>query len=108
MTLNAPDVLEYVRSQDIKFIKMSFCDLLGRQKNLSIPAAALSRAFEHGVAFDAASVSGFCGVEASDLYLRPDPSTLAVLPWRPQQGRVARLYCYVDTPSGEPFDVAVE
>lgn len=104
MTLNAPDVLEYVRSQDIKFIKMSFCDLLGRQKNLSIPAGALSRAFEHGVAFDAASISGFCGVEASDLYLRPDPSTLAVLPWRPQQGRVARLYCYIDTPTGEHFE----
>ncbi len=103
MTSTAADVLAFVEENDIKFIRLAFCDPFGFMKNISIMPQELRRAFEGQVSFDAFAIRGFQGVESSDLFLQPDAGTLHILPWRPQTGRVARFYCDVFTPQGEPF-----
>jgi len=67
-------------------------------------AQELERAFEQGISFDASSILGFMNVEKSDLFLHPDPSTLSILPWRPQQGRVIRFFCDIKHPDGSAFE----
>ena len=98
------EVLEFVEENDIKFIKLQFCDILGEVKNISIMASQLEKAFLYGISFDASSIKGFLNIEESDLLLFPDPSTLSILPWRPQESRVARFFCYIKTPEGEIFE----
>lgn len=98
------EILEFVEENDIKFIRLQFCDVFGELKNISIMSSELEKAFSHGISFDASSINGFLTIEDSDLFLVPDPSTLAILPWRPQEGRVARFFCYIKTPSGEHFE----
>lgn len=97
------DILQFVAENDVKFIRLAFCDLFGMQKNISILADEMETAFADGVSFDASAIAGFCGVADSDLLLKPDPSTILLLPWRPQQGRVARFYCSIYRPDGHPF-----
>ncbi|AGC68760.1 glutamine synthetase, type I [Thermoclostridium stercorarium subsp. stercorarium DSM 8532] len=92
MLTTVDEVLDFIKDNDVKFIRLSFCDLLGRQKNISVMPDELPRAFEHGIPFDAHAISGFNDITKSDLLLVPDPTTLSVLPWRPQQGRVVRFY----------------
>ncbi len=104
MNYIAREVLEFVAENDVKFIKLAFCDLLGTQKNISITADALPRAFETGISFDASAVVGFAESETSDLVLFPDASTLNILPWRPQHGRVMRMMCDIKYPDGRPFE----
>lgn len=104
MNYSANEVMQYVREEDVKFIRMAFCDVYGRQKNISIMPDELGRAFEYGIAIDASSVAGFGGVVHSDLVLHPDPVTLSVLPWRPEHGRVVRMFCSVCRPDGTPFE----
>ena len=104
MNYTAAEVEQYVQEMDVKFIRLAFTDLFGTLKNISILAEELPRAFRDGVSFDASAVAGFLKVEKSDLLLMPDPSTLAVLPWRPQQGRVVRMYCDIVYPDGQPFE----
>lgn len=101
MKTTAREALSFVKENDVTFVKLSFCDLMGRHKNLSILSEWLPEAFAHGVEFDASGVCGFGGERR--LFLRPDAVTLSVLPWRPQQGRVARLFCDVLTPDLAPF-----
>ena len=103
MKYTKDEVLQYVAEEDVKFIRMAFCDVRGRQKNVSIMPGELSRAFENGISFDASAIEGFGGEVRSDLFLRPDPSTLSVLPWRPEHGRVVRMYCTVFRPDGTLF-----
>ncbi len=103
LTPNEKEVLEFVRENEVKFIKLGFCDPLGVQKNMSIMATRLEQAFLQGVSFDASSVSGFSDVASSDLLLFPDPTTLTVLPWRPGPGTVVRFYCDIKTPDKKPF-----
>ena len=103
MTTTANEVLEFTKENDIKFIRLGFCDLLGNQKNISIMADELQSAFENGVSFDAHAIRGFREVARSDLLLFPDPATLMVLPWRPGPGRVARFYCDIKNPDGSEF-----
>jgi len=79
------EVLEFVEENDVKFIRLAFCDILGIPKNISIMPQELERAFEQGISFDASSILGFMNVEKSDLFLHPDPSTLSILPWRPSR-----------------------
>ena len=97
------EILEFVNENDIKFVKLQFCDIFGRLKNIAIMSSQLEKAFTHGIGFDASSIQGFLNIEDSDLMLFPDPSTLSILPWRPQQGRVARFFCDIKTPDGKPF-----
>ena len=103
MNSTAKEVLEFVAENDVKFIRLSFCDLFGMQKNISIMADELEAAFVSGVSFDAHAIRGFKGVINSDLLLFPDPATLTVLPWRPGPGRVARFYCDIKNPDGSAF-----
>ncbi len=104
MRYTAEEVMQYVAEEDVKFIRLAFCDVFGRQKNISIMPPELKRAFEQGIAFDASAVKGFGGDICSDLFLHPDPDTLSVLPWRPEQGRVVRMYCAVKTPGGRTHE----
>ena len=93
------DVLSYVREKNVRFVRLSFCDIFGQLKNVSISASELERAFDEGIRFDASAIRGFLNVEDSDLLLFPDPDTLAVLPWRPtEHGRVIRLFCSIKHP----------
>lgn len=98
------EVLQYVSEEDVKFIRLAFCDVYGRQKNIAVMSSELKRAFEAGIAIDASAIAGFGGEVRSDLLLHPDPSTLIQLPWRPEQGRVARMFCDITYPDGRPFE----
>ena len=102
MNYTPDEVMEYVAEEDVKFVRMAFCDIFGRQRNVAIMAGELPRAFEHDIAFDASAVAGFEMAVRSDLFLRPDAATLKELPWRPQHGRVAHMFCDVVHPDGTP------
>lgn len=104
MNYSRDEVMQYVEEEDVKFIRLAFCDVFGKQKNVSIMPEELPRAFEHGIAFDASSISGFGNEEHSDLFLHPDPETLAVLPWRPEHGAVIRMYSDITYPDGSQFE----
>ena len=97
------EVLQFAEENDVKFVRMSFCDLFGMQKNISIVSSELKRAFESGISFDGSNILGFSDVTRSDLLLIPDASTLSILPWRPQQGRVIRFFCDIKNPDYTPF-----
>jgi glutamine synthetase len=103
MSGNIEDVLQFIRENDVKFIRLAFCDPFGIQKNISIMPNSLQSAFENGVCIDASAIKGFCDVTRSDLLLFPEPATLTVLPWRPQQGRVVRFTCHIKNPDGTSF-----
>lgn len=98
-------ILEYVKDDDVKFIRLQFVDVFGNQKNISIMPSELQRAFEYGIAIDAWAIKGFKGEEKSDLFLFPNPDTIAILPWRPREGRVIRMICDIKNPDGTPFNV---
>ena len=97
------DVLQYVQEEDVKFIRLAFCDVFGKQKNISIMPGELPRAFADGIAIDSSAVAGFGGEVFSDLLLFPDPATISLLPWRPEHGRVVRMFCALRCPDGSPF-----
>ena len=97
------EVLEFIQEEEVKFIRLAFFDLTGKQKNISIMPGELQRAFEHGIPFDASAIEGFEDPQKSELYLLPDPSTLAIIPWRPATGKVVRMFCNILTPDGTPY-----
>jgi glutamine synthetase len=103
MNITQQEVLRFVEENDVKFIRLAFCDLYGRLKNISVQPGELGRAFDAGIPFDAAAVRGFKDVQG-DLYLVPDPGTLSVLPWRPQSGRVIRMFCDLTYPDGGLYE----
>ena len=103
MLYTEEDVISYVEQEDVKFIRLAFCDASGKQKNIAIMPQELKRAFSQGISFDASAVAGFGGVEESDLFLFPIPSTLTDLPWRPSRGKVVRMFCHIRYPDGRPF-----
>ncbi len=98
------EILQFVQENDVKFVRLAFCDIYGEQKNISIMPKELTRAFEQGISFDASAISGFMNIEKSDLFLYPDPSTMTILPWRPQTGRVVRFFCNIRYANGQPFE----
>ena len=98
------EVMQYILEEDVKFIRLAFCDAYGCQKNISVMPCELERAFSVGIGVDASAVTGFGGEVYSDLFLHPDPSTLTVLPWRPEHGRVVRMFCSVKYPDGRDFE----
>ncbi|MBQ3885040.1 MAG: glutamine synthetase, partial [Ruminococcus sp.] len=89
---------------DVKFVKLTFCDLHGRLKNISILSSELAVTFEQGVRIAAKKIAGFEAAGGKDLFLFPDAQTMTVLPWRPQQGRVIRMFCYIRYKDGTPFE----
>ena len=96
-------VLATARENDVKFIRLWFTDILGSLKSFAITVDELEKAMEQGMGFDGSSIEGFARSDESDMIARPDPSTFVVLPWRPQQQRVARMFCDIQRPDGEPF-----
>ena len=104
MLYTADEVFDFVEQEDVKFIRLSFCDIYGKQKNISILPSELRRAFEHGISFDASAICGFGEAIHSDLLLFPNPSTLNILPWRPTHGKVVRMFCDIRYPDGTPFE----
>lgn len=104
MKYSEKEVMQYVQEEDVKFIRLAFCDVFGRQKNISIMAEELYRAFQYGIAVDGSAIKGFGDETHSDLLLHPDPDTLTPLPWRPEHGRVVRMFCTVSYPDGSSFE----
>lgn len=104
MKYSKREIMQFVEEEDVKFIRLAFCDVFGRQKNISIMPEELPRAFEHGIAIDASAIAGFGDETHSDLFLHPDTETLMILPWRPEHGRVVRMYCSISYPDGRPFE----
>lgn len=104
MKYSNQEVLQYVMEEDVKFIRLAFCDVFGKQKNISIMPEELPRAFEYGIAIDGSAIVGFGDETHSDLLLHPDADTLMPLPWRPEHGRVVRMYCTISYPDGKIFE----
>ncbi len=97
------DIINLVEEEDVEFIRLQFTDILGNLKNVAVTAAQLKKALDNECMFDASSIAGFTDVEDSDMYLYPDLDTLEIFPWRPQQGKVARLICDVYRSDRKPF-----
>ena len=104
MKYSKEEVLQYVREEDVKFIRLAFCDVFGKQKNISIMPEELPRAFEYGIAFDASAITGFGDETSCDLLLHPEPETLMLLSWRPEHGKVVRMFSHITYPDGKPFE----
>mgnify|MGYP003375625897 FL=1 len=104
MRYSKQEVIQYVEEEDVKFIRLAFCDIFGKQKNMSIMPGELPRAFEYGISIDASAVKGFGDEAHSDLLLHPDADTLMPLPWRPEHGRVVRMFCTISYPDGKDFE----
>ncbi|WP_338819768.1 Glutamine synthetase [Moorella thermoacetica] len=96
-------VLQQAEEWGVKFVRLQFTDIFGVLKNVAIPVDQLPKALNNELMFDGSSIEGFVRIEESDMYLRPDPDTFVVFPWRPHEGSVARLICDVYNPDGTPF-----
>ena len=104
MKYTPEEVIQFVQEENVRFIRLAFCNVYGKQHNVSIMPSELKRAFAYGIAFDASAVDGFGGEIRSDLLLHPDPSTLIQLPWRPEQGKVMQMFCDISYPDGRAFE----
>ena len=103
MKYTPQEVIQYIQEEDVKFIRLAFCDCLGRPRNISIMPHELERAFKYGIAIDASAIAGFGDEVNSDLFLHPDASTVTILPWRPEHGSVVRMFCDITHPDGSLF-----
>jgi glutamine synthetase len=97
-------ILSYAEEHDIQFVRLWFTDILGQLKSFAVGKDELEGALEQGMGFDGSSITGFNRIEESDMIAMPDPDTFAVLPWRPQDKAVARMFCDVLVPGGEPYE----
>jgi glutamine synthetase len=96
-------VLRMVEERDIRFVRLWFTDVLGTLKSVAITSSELEGAFAEGIGFDGSAVDGFARIQESDMLAMPDPSTFQVLPWKAEAPGVARMFCGIRTPEGEPF-----
>jgi len=96
-------ILKKIKDQEIRFLRLQFCDIQGQPKNVAIPAAQAEKALSQGIYFDGSSIEGFARIEESDMLLKPDPATFSVLPWRPASSKVARMICDVYTYDDKPY-----
>lgn len=97
------DVMELVKQYNVKFVRLWFTDILGQLKSFAIPVEELETAFAEGMGFDGSSIHGFARIDESDMIARPDPTTFAILPWRPKDKAVARMFCDIYEPDGTPY-----
>ena len=100
----AAKIMKKMEENDIKFVKLWFTDILGFLKSFSVPREEMEKAFDEGIGFDGSSIEGFVRIDESDMVAIPDPSTFAILPWRPKEKGVARVFCDIVTPDGKPFE----
>ena len=92
-----------ISDYDVKFVKLWFTDILGFLKSFSIPVEEMEKALDEGIGFDGSSIKGFCRIDESDMVAVPDPSTFTILPWRPRERSVARMFCDILNPDGTPY-----
>jgi len=97
-------VLKVAQDLDVKFIRLWFTDILGFLKSVAITIEELEEALEEGIGFDGSSIEGFTRIDESDMIAMPDPNTFAILPWRPEEKGVARMFCDILSPGGRPFE----
>jgi glutamine synthetase len=97
-------VLKTAKEQNVRFIRLWFTDILGFLKSVAITVDELEEALEEGMGFDGSSIEGFARIDESDMIAMPDPSTFQILPWRPREEAVARMFCDIRTPDGEPYE----
>ncbi|MBE0425636.1 MAG: glutamine synthetase [Nitrospirae bacterium] len=97
------DVMELIKKHDVKFIRLWFADIHGQLKSFAIPVDELEFAFNEGMGFDGSSIKGFARIDESDMIARPDPTTCVILPWRPKEKAVARMFCDIYEPDGSPY-----
>lgn len=97
------DVLELAKKHDVKFIRLWFADIHGQLKSFAVPIDELEFAFNEGMGFDGSSIKGFARIDESDMIARPDPKTFVILPWRPKEKAVARMFCDIYEPDGSPY-----
>ena len=103
MEYTVDEVMKYIEEEDVKFIRLAFRDAYGVQKNIAVMPGEIPKAFEEGIPINAHQIAGFEDCPYASLYLRPDASTLAILPWRPDSGRVLRMFCDMYTPEGSAY-----
>ena len=98
------EILKVVKEQDVKFIRLWFTDILGQVKSFAITDSELKGALENGMGFDGSSITGYQSIEESDMVALPDPNTFQIIPWRPQEKKVARMICDILTPDRKPYE----
>ncbi|MGN0306948.1 MAG: glutamine synthetase family protein [Lachnospiraceae bacterium] len=100
------EILKLLEEEDVEFVRLQFTDMFGHLKNAAVTARQLERVLENDYAFDSCALFDHEGGKGEELYLKPDLDTFVILPWRPQQGKVARLLCDVYTPEGQPYELS--
>ncbi len=103
-TKTKEDVLGVVEKQGIKFVRLWFTDILGQLKSFAITPKELEGAFDEGMGFDGSSIKGFARIDESDMLAKPDPATFRIVPWRPKEHAVARMFCDILQPDGSPYE----
>lgn len=98
------DVLELVKEHNVKFVRLWFSDIHGTLKSFALPVEELYYAFEEGMGFDGSSIRGFARIDESDMIARPDPTTFTLLPWRPREKSVGRMFADIYEPDGTPYN----
>lgn len=96
-------ILQMAEEEDVEFVRLQFTDMFGTLKNIAIPSSKLEKAMDNQCIIDASSIGGFIRNEEADMYLHPDLDTFTILPWRPQQGKVARFICDIYQEDGTPY-----
>ncbi|MEO6101700.1 MAG: glutamine synthetase family protein [Tepidiformaceae bacterium] len=104
MSESASYVISACRENDVKFIRLWFTDIVGALKSFAITVEELEKALEEGMGFDGSSIEGFARIDESDMLARPDPTTFQLVPWRPKESGVARMFCDIYHPDGTPFE----
>ena len=104
MSADVAKLLKKIEADKVKFIRLQFTDIQGLAKNVSIPVVQAEKALTEGIWFDGSSIEGFARIEESDMLLKPDPATYAIIPWRPEEGKVARFICDIQSYGNKPFD----
>ncbi|MBA5941739.1 MAG: glutamine synthetase [Methanophagales archaeon] len=97
-------VLETVEEQNVKFVRLWFTDILGQLKSFAITPKELEGAFDEGMGFDGSSIKGFARIDESDMLAKPDPATFQIVPWRPKESAVARMFCDILQPDGSHYE----
>ena len=98
------EVMDYIEEENVKFIRLAFRDAYGIQKNISVMPREMKKAFSDGASVNIRQIAGYRDCPHASLYLKPDTDTMAILPWRPDSGKVLRMFCDVFTPDGEEYE----
>ena len=97
-------IMELVEENNVKFIRLWFTDILGQIKSFAITSEELDTAFDEGMGFDGSSIKGYARIDESDMIAKPDPATFQLIPWRPKEKAVARMFCDILNPDGTPYE----